>query len=85
MAHRLQNRPKYGNSTDILKHDRKPDGKTRIFFAIAACVTFYLWIAFLVVDSVYCFGFLAHQGPCANATAAAAAASSNDSSSRDDE
>ena len=39
-----------------------------------ACITFYLWIVFLIVDSVYCFGFLAHEGPCANVTAAAAAA-----------
>lgn len=33
-------------------------------FAILACITFYFWLAFLTVNSIYCFGFLAHEGPC---------------------
>ncbi len=63
--------------------NRKPDGKKRILFAVVACLTFYFWLVFLIFDSVYCFGFLAHEGPCsfanfsaaadANASAAAAA------------
>lgn len=43
---------------------RKADGKKRVFFAFLACVTFYFWLAFLALNSVYCFGFLAHEGPC---------------------
>lgn len=43
---------------------RKPDGKKRIIFAFLACVTFYSWLTFLIFNSVYCFGFLAHEGPC---------------------
>lgn len=33
-------------------------------FAALACITFYFWLAFLALNSVYCFGFLAHEGPC---------------------
>jgi hypothetical protein len=33
--------------------NKKPDGKKRIFFAALACVTFYFWLAFLVLNSVY--------------------------------
>jgi hypothetical protein len=43
---------------------KKPDGKKRILFALFACVTFYFWLVFLVFNSIYCFGFLAHEGPC---------------------
>ncbi len=43
---------------------RKPDGKKRVAFAFLACVTFYFWLVFLIVNSAYCFGFLAHEGPC---------------------
>ncbi len=42
----------------------KPDGRRRAFFAFLACVAFYFWLAFLIFNSAYCFGFLAHQGPC---------------------
>ncbi len=42
----------------------KPDGKKRVVFAFLACVAFYFWLIFLVLNSVYCFGFLAHEGPC---------------------
>ena len=44
--------------------NRKADGRKRIFFAALACFTFYFWLAFVAVNSLYCFGFLAHQGPC---------------------
>lgn len=44
--------------------NRKRDGKKRILFAVLACLTFYFWLAVLVFNSVYCFGFLAHRGPC---------------------
>jgi len=40
------------------------DSKKRIFFALFACVTFYLWLTLLAIHSFYCFGFLAHSGPC---------------------
>ena len=43
---------------------KKPDGRKRIYFAALACITFYFWLAFLAVNSLYCFGFLAHEGPC---------------------
>ena len=43
---------------------KKPDGRKRIYFAALACFTFYFWLAFLAVNSLYCFGFLAHHGPC---------------------
>jgi hypothetical protein len=33
-------------------------------FAALACVTFYFWLAFFAVNTFYCFGFLAHEGPC---------------------
>ena len=33
-------------------------------FAALACVTFYFWLAFLAINTFYCFGFLAHEGPC---------------------
>ena len=68
----------------------KADGKKRIFFAFLAFLTFYFWLAFLAVNSVYCFGFLAHEGPCKhfNRTSASfddnstAAGDGSDSSSR---
>ena len=44
--------------------NKKADGRKRIFFAALACFTFYFWLAFVAVNSLYCFGFLAHQGPC---------------------
>ena len=44
--------------------NKKPNGRKRIYFAALACFTFYFWLAFLAVNSLYCFGFLAHQGPC---------------------
>lgn len=44
--------------------NKKADGRKRIYFAALACFTFYFWLAFLAVNSLYCFGFLAHQGPC---------------------
>ena len=44
--------------------NKKPDGRKRIYFAALACFTFYFWLAFLAVNSLYCFGFLAHHGPC---------------------
>ena len=40
----------------------QPDSKKRIFFALFACVTFYLWLTLLAIHSFYCFGFLAHSG-----------------------
>ena len=43
---------------------RKADGKKRVFMAFLSCATFYFWLTFLVLNSVYCFGFLAHEGPC---------------------
>ena len=47
---------------------KKPDGKKRIYFAALACITFYFWLIFLAVNSLYCFGFMAHMGPCVNQT-----------------
>ena len=47
---------------------KKPDGRKRIYFAALACITFYFWLVFLGINSVYCFGFLAHQGPCRHNT-----------------
>lgn len=47
--------------------NKKPDGRKRILFAALACFTFYFWLAFLAVNSLYCFGFLAHEGPCKKA------------------
>ena len=47
--------------------NKKPDGRKRIYFAALACFTFYFWLAFLAVNSLYCFGFLAHHGPCKKA------------------
>ena len=47
---------------------KKPDGKKRIYFAALACITFYFWLIFLAVNSLYCFGFMAHKGPCVNQT-----------------
>ena len=47
---------------------KKPDGKKRIYFAALACITFYFWLIFLAVNSLYCFGFMAHMGPCINQT-----------------
>ena len=44
--------------------NKKADGRKRIVFAALACFTFYFWLAFVAVNSLYCFGFLAHQGPC---------------------
>ena len=44
--------------------NKKPDSKKRIFFAVFACLTFYFWLALLAISSLYCFGFLAHAGPC---------------------
>ena len=49
--------------------NKKPDGRKRIYFAALACFTFYFWLAFLAVNSLYCFGFLAHHGPCKKAVA----------------
>ena len=43
---------------------KKPDGKKRIYFAALACITFYFWLIFLAVNTLYCFSFLAHGGPC---------------------
>ena len=45
---------------------RKPDGKKRVLFAVVACVTFYFWLTFLILNSIYCFGFYAVEGPCKN-------------------
>jgi len=44
--------------------NKKPDSRKRIFFAAFACFTFYFWLAVLAIHSLYCFGFLAHAGPC---------------------
>ena len=44
--------------------NKKPDSRKRIFFAAFACLTFYFWLAVLALHSLYCFGFLAHGGPC---------------------
>ena len=46
----------------------KTDGKKRICFGVFACFTFYLWFTLLVLNSIFCFGFLAHKGPCLNDT-----------------
>jgi Kef-type K+ transport system membrane component KefB len=40
----------------------KPDSRKRIYFAMFACVMFYLWLVVLGVHSLYCFGFVAHLG-----------------------
>jgi Kef-type K+ transport system membrane component KefB len=42
--------------------DRRPDSRSRIYFAAFACLTFYFWLAVLGLHSAYCFGFLAHAG-----------------------
>ena len=47
---------------------KKPDGKKRIYFAALACITFYFWLIFLAINTLYCFGFAAHLGPCVNVT-----------------
>ena len=44
--------------------NKKPDSKSRIFFAVFACLTFYFWLSILAINSLYCFGFLSHAGPC---------------------
>ena len=44
--------------------NKKPDGKKRIYFATLACITFYFWLTFLAINTIYCFGFLANEGPC---------------------
>ena len=44
--------------------NKKPDSRKRIFFAAFACLTFYFWLLVLALHSLYCFGFLAHAGPC---------------------
>lgn len=44
--------------------NKKPDGKKRVIFALVAFITFYLWLAFLSLNSLYCFAFIAHHGPC---------------------
>ena len=46
--------------------NKKPDSKSRIFFAVFACLTFYFWLSILAINSLYCFGFLSHAGPCSN-------------------
>ena len=46
--------------------NKKPDSKSRIFFAVFACLTFYFWLSILAINSLYCFGFLSHAGPCNN-------------------
>ena len=48
--------------------NKKPDSRKRIFFAAFACLTFYFWLTVLAVQSLYCFGFWAHEGPCLNVT-----------------
>ena len=48
--------------------NKKPDSRKRIFFAAFACLTFYFWLAVLAIHSLYCFGFLAHAGPCNSST-----------------
>ena len=48
--------------------NKKPDSKNRIFFAVFSCVTFYFWLSVLAVNSLYCFGFLSHAGPCNSST-----------------
>jgi hypothetical protein len=48
--------------------NKKVDSRKRIFFAAFACLTFYFWLAVLAVQSLYCFGFWAHEGPCQNKT-----------------
>ena len=47
---------------------KKPDGRKRIYFGILACVTFYMWLLFLAVNTLYCFGFVVQRGPCLNST-----------------
>ena len=46
--------------------NKKPDSKSRIFFAVFACLTFYFWLSILAINSLYCFGFLSYAGPCNN-------------------
>jgi hypothetical protein len=48
--------------------NKKVDSRKRIFFAAFACLTFYFWLSVLAIQSLYCFGFWAHEGPCLNAT-----------------
>ncbi|CAB4058699.1 unnamed protein product [Lepeophtheirus salmonis] len=49
----------------IVSWKEKVDGKSRIFFAVLACISFYFWLFLLVINSTLCFGFLSHMGPCA--------------------
>ncbi|XP_040579717.1 uncharacterized protein [Lepeophtheirus salmonis] len=49
----------------IVSWKEKVDGKSRIFFAVFACISFYFWLFLLVINSTLCFGFLSHMGPCA--------------------
>ena len=53
--------------------NKKPDSKSRIFFAVFACLTFYFWLSILAINSLYCFGFLAYAGPCNNSLSPARA------------
>ena len=53
--------------------NKKPDSKSRIFFAVFACLTFYFWLSILAINSLYCFGFLAFAGPCNNSLSPARA------------
>jgi hypothetical protein len=45
-------------------------------FAALACITFYFWLAFLALNTFYCFGFLAHEGPCKVRTSSSSSSSS---------
>ena len=47
---------------------KKPDGRKRIYFGALACITFYFWLIFLAVNTLYCFGFVVQSGPCLNST-----------------
>jgi hypothetical protein len=55
---------------------KKPDSRRRIFFAAFACLTFYFWLIILAIHSLYCFGFLAHAGPCNSSAVAPTSAPS---------
>ena len=56
---------------------KKPDSRRRIFFAAFACLTFYFWLIILAIHSLYCFGFLAHAGPCNSSTTSSSSLSSS--------
>ena len=56
---------------------KKPDSRRRIFFAAFACLTFYFWLIILAIHSLYCFGFLAHAGPCNSSSSSSASLSSS--------